>query len=499
MALGWLFRRPAPPAPRPRAPLRLYNTLSASLEEFVPLRPPRVGLYSCGPTVYDVQHIGNLRAYIFADVLRRVLEWNGYEVKQVVNITDVGHLTSDADEGEDKVELGARRSGKRVADVVREVTDAFLKDLERLNVPTKRIFFPRASEHVGEQIALAQTLEEKGYTYRTTDGLYFDTAKFHAYGALGGINLEDLREGARVAPNPEKRHPTDFALWKLSRPPGRREQEWKSPWGVGFPGWHLECSAMAMKHLGRSFDIHTGGIDHIPIHHNNEIAQSEAATGKRFVRYWLHNAFLTIEGKKISKSLGNTLYLRNLVDRGFSPLAFRYWLLTGHYRSPMNFTWEALEGAQAAFFRLHRHFVEKLGARKGAVAETYEARFEERINDDLDLPGAVALLWEVVKDDSLAKPDARATLLAFDRVLGIGLSQSHRKIRNMLAGIERKLPIASLPEDIRNLLGERERAREKGDFADADRIREELRRRGYAVEDTPAGPAVRAAEELSPR
>ncbi len=499
MGLLSLFRRkPHAPVPEASAPLYFKNTLSGEREVFTPLRGKRVGMYNCGPTVYDFQHIGNLRAYVFADTVRRVLEWNGYEVKQVVNITDVGHLTSDADEGEDKVEASARKTGRKAKEIAREVTKSFVDDLKLLGIDTRRIAFPKATEHIGEQIALVATLEEKGYTYRTKDGIYFDTARFPAYGKLGKINLGSLKEGARVGVNPEKRHSSDFALWKFSPTPGEREQEWPSPWGIGFPGWHVECSAMAMKYLGKQFDIHTGGIDHIPVHHNNEIAQSESATGKPFARVWLHNAFITIEGTKISKSIGNTIYLRNVVDRGFSPLAYRYWVLTGSYHSPMNFTWDALEGAQAALTKLHQHFVDKLGARNGTPLGEYVARFRTLVNDDLDTPKAIALLWELVHDDTSDKRDKRATLLVFDEVLGLGLSRSGRQHRSILAGKEGgKIAITKAPDRVQELVAEREKARKANDFARADTLRTEIGSLGFSVTDTPEGPAIAPSE--SPR
>ncbi len=473
------------------APLFLFNTLSGELETFVP-RGRVVKMYNCGPTVYDYQHIGNMRPYVFADTLRRALELNGYKVKQVINLTDVGHLTGEnegnPDVGEDKVEKKAREEGETVETIVSRVTKAYYEDLDRLNIDRHKIIFARATDHIREQIALVKTLEEKGHTYQIADGIYFDTSKFRSYGKLGNIDIEGLKEGARVEKVPGKRRPTDFALWKFSPKKGIRQQEWGSPWGVGFPGWHLECSAIAMSLLGQQIDIHTGGIDHIPIHHNNEIAEAECATGKQFSRYWLHNAFITVEGKKIAKSVGNTIYVRNIIDRGLSPLSLRLWFLGGHYRSPMNFTWEALEGSQTALVRLHRHFVEELGAKVGSISKKYGEEFRLAINNDLDTPKALAILWEVVKDASLSKEDKRATLLSFDRALGLGLSETNEKLLAMLAGKEHRLVIAEIPADIVELSARREKARTAGDFAEADRIRAEAARQGYQIEDTPLGP-----------
>jgi cysteinyl-tRNA synthetase len=477
-----------------RNDLTLFNTLSDKKEIFKPIKDNVVTMYNCGPTVYDYAHIGNLRSYVFADVLRRALLYNGYSVKQVINITDVGHLTSDADEGADKIEEGARREGKKVNTIIKLFTKAFLDDLKKLNIGTKKTHFPKASEHIPEQIAFIQTLDEKGYTYRTSDGIYFDTSLLKDYGKLGNIDIKGLKEGARIRKKDEKRNPTDFALWKFSPPAGRpeekRQQEWKSPWGVGFPGWHIECSAMSMKHLGKQIDIHTGGIDHIPIHHNNEIAQTESVTGRKFVNYWMHNAFITIEGQKIAKSIGNTIYLRNIADRGFSPLSLRYWFLTAHYKTRINFTWEALEGASAALFKLHKFFVEKLGTRSGSISITHQQRFNTAISDDLDTPRAIALMWELVKDESVEKGDKRATLLDYDRVLGIGLSGSNRRMVEMLSGRGKQLKIGDLPVVIKKLVNEREKARKNQDWEKADRMREEIEQKGYDIEDTDKRPII---------
>jgi len=477
---------------RHTVPLYIFNTLSNKKEVFESIQKKEVRMYNCGPTVYDYQHIGNLRSYVFADILRRVLEYNGYKVKQVVNITDVGHLTSNADRGEDKMEKGARQAGKSVQEIATEITKEFWNDLEKLNIKKEKILFPKATQHIAEQIAFIKTLEEKGYTYRIRDGVYFDTSLFRGYGALGNIDLEGLREGARVKENKEKKNSTDFALWKFSprlRPgQARRQQEWESPWGVGFPGWHIECSAMAMKHLGKQLDIHTGGIDHIPIHHNNEIAQSESATGKPLSRYWLHHAFITIEGEKIAKSVGNTVYLKNIIDRDFSPLSYRYWLLTGHYKTPMNFTWEALEGAHTALFKMHRYLVEELGTEKGTVNKTYQKKFHTYINDDLDTPGAIALLWDLIKDTTIPHKNKRATILDFDRVLGLGFKESE------LPGTEKLLSTKEIPDNIKKLLDEREEARKKEDWARADQLRDEIQKQGYSIEDTDDKSVVRKSK-----
>jgi len=458
--------------------IRLYNTLTRKKEEFKPLKKGHVSMYHCGPTVYDYAHIGNLRSYIFADVLRRVLEYNGYEVKQVINITDVGHLTSDSDTGEDKVEKAARREKKTTAEIISYYTNVFFDDLGKLNIKTDSTIFPRASAHIKEQIELISKLEKKDFVYKISDGVYFDTSRVEQYAKLAHSRIEGLREGARVEKNLEKRNPTDFAVWKFSpeksSDQGLREQEWESPWGVGFPGWHLECSAMSMKYLGETIDIHTGGIDHIPIHHTNEIAQSESATGKQFVRYWVHNEFITVSESKMAKSLGNIFTLKDVVQKGFSPLSYRYFILTAHYRTLLNFTWDALHGSQIALNKLNDKFLE-LKNKKGVSDKNYIERFRHAIDDDLDTPKAIALLWELVKDSKLKPEDKRETMIDFDSVLGLGFLDIKRK---------------PIPEEVLDLVEKRELARKKNDWEKADIFREEIFKKGYAIKDTSTGPTI---------
>ena len=474
-------------------PLVFYNTLSRKKERFTPVRDDYVRMYNCGPTVYDFPHVGNMRSYVFADIVRRTLLFNGHKVMQVINITDVGHLASDADDGDDKMTLALKREGKPLTlEAMKEVADtyttAFLDDLTSLNIKHPSAL-PRASEHVSADIALIETLIQKEYAYRTASGVYFDTARFQGYGKLGGIDVEKLKEGARVAVNDEKRSQADFALWKRNDNLG-----WESPWGRGFPGWHIECSAMAMEYLGKEIDIHTGGIDHIGTHHNNEIAQSEAATGKPFARFWMHNAHILLEGVKLSKSLGNTVKLRQLKDHGFHPLSFRYWLLTGHYRRQMNFSFATLEGAETALRRLQRFFVEELGgATGGRVSEPYALRFLEAVNDDLDTPKALAVLWDLTKDSVVSKADKRATLLHFDRVLGLGLKDLVLSGRSRVAVDVQRENVDELPSDIKALIDERETARKEKDWQKADVLRTTLTERGYHVEDTPEGPQITRA------
>ncbi len=472
-------------------PLLLYNTLSGKKEPFEPLSGNEVRMYTCGPTVYDFAHIGNLRSYVFADTLRRTLEYSGLQVKQVMNITDVGHLTSDADAGDDKMVKALRREGKPMTlEALREVakiyTSAFLEDVRALNIKEPHILC-HATEHIDAMIALIETLIQKEYAYKTSDGVYFDTARFTDYGKLGNRAQVAQEAGARVVVHTEKRNPADFALWKLSAEEGLG---WDAPWGRGFPGWHIECSAMSMQYLGKSFDIHTGGIDHIPIHHNNEIAQSEAATGRPLARFWMHGAFLNSEGAKVAKSVGNTIYLRSLVEHGFPALAYRYFLLTAHYRSPMNFSFLALEGAKTAYLRLVKYFVEELlDKTDGTPSDVYTLRLKEALFNDLDTPRAVALLWVLVKDTTLSSADKRATLLEFDKVLGLGLKEIRKDAALGMTQIA-VVPLKDLPEEARLLVIAREEMREAKNWERADELRDELATLGYSVKDTDEGTEV---------
>lgn len=455
----------------------------------MPLKPGRVSMYHCGPTVYNFAHIGNLRAYIFDDTIRRGFEFLGYKVKQVINITDVGHLTSDRDTGEDKIEQGAKREHKTVQEIINFYSEAFFSDLVKLNVRTNGTKFPRATEHIKEQIALINILEEKGFTYKTSDGVYFDTSRFPAYGKLGQIDLTNLEEGARIGKHLEKKNPTDFALWKFAAAGTKREHEWPSPWGVGFPGWHIECSAMSMEYLGQTFDIHTGGIDHIPVHHNNEIAQSECATGQPYAHYWMHNAFVNIEHAKMSKSAGNFVRLATLEEHKIHPLAYRYWLLTAHYRSPVTFTFEAVSAAQNALESLVHKVVLALPRKKffGSLytstsktpknsVENVRSVLRNHIENDLDTPGAIALLHKTL-DEILAGTVHFAVLKDFDDVLGLNL-----------LGLARD--ITKSPRDVRKIAKEREVFRKSNQWEQADALRKELENRGFFVKDTPTGPQI---------
>jgi cysteinyl-tRNA synthetase len=483
--------RHAHPAHIALSPLYFHNTLSGENDEFTLPGPAHaVRMYNCGPTVYGRQHIGNLSMFVFTDVLRRTLEFNGFNVKQVINITDVGHLTSDSDEGEDKMSKGLVREGlsltlENMRTLGEKYTTFFFEDLRMLNIDTDRIEFPRASDYISAQIAMIQTLVDKSYAYTTGDGVYFDTAQFPRYGELGGIDLTGLREGARVAASSEKHHATDFALWKFDETIG-----WESPWGKGFPGWHIECSAMIRGTLGEQIDIHTGGIEHIPIHHNNEIAQSEAAIGKRpLSRFWLHRAHIQFEGGKLAKSAGNVIYLSDVTERGFHPLALRYLFLGAHYRTSANFSWDALDASQAAFLRL-RAFVQKY-QKGGTISEKHLARFRERINDDLDTPGALSVLWEMIKDETLLPEDIRATIVDCDRVLGLRLAQEDIQADALYTQrVGQEVAVAEAPEDIQLLVTKREEARSSKQWSVADDMRAQLQDRGYTIEDSSSGPTL---------
>jgi len=454
--------------------LKLYNTLTRKKEVFKPVKKKEVTMYTCGPTVYWFAHIGNMRAYIFADILKRVLLYNKYKVKNVINVTDVGHLTSDADEGEDKIEKEAKKEKKMAKEIAEFYFEAFKKDFKKLNLLEPTVW-SKATEHIKEQIELIKKLEEKGYTYRTSDGIYFDSSKFKDYGKLARLNIKKLKAGKRVSFG-EKRNKTDFALWKFSQKPGKRQQEWESPWGIGFPGWHIECSAMSMKHLGETIDIHTGGEDHIPIHHTNEIAQSEAATGKKFVNYWLHVAFLTNKGEKISKSKGGLFTVTELEEKGYHPLAYRYLALQTHYRKQLKFSLENLDAAQNAYNRLKRKILElkKLKHKGKDKSKIYETLFLKAINDDLNTPRALNVFWNAL-DDFDFSPDKKLKLLEkFDAVLGLD-------IKNM------KEESFEIPKEIKSLIEKREKLRKEKNFAEADIIRNIIKEKGYLIEDTPSG------------
>lgn len=454
--------------------LKLYNTLTRKKEVFKPINPPNVNFYGCGPTVYWNQHIGNIYRYVFEDILYRTLIYNKYKVKHIINVTDVGHLTSDEDEGEDKVELAAKRENKTAHEITHYYFDLFLKDLKKLNIiePDKWVW---ASDHVKEQIDLIKVLEKKGYTYKTSDGIYFDTSKLKNYGELAKLNeqkIKELEAGKRIEFG-DKKNKTDFALWKFSDKPGIRQQEWNSPWGIGFPGWHIECSAMSSKYLGEQFDIHTGGEEHIPVHHTNEIAQSESAFDKHpWVNYWLHLRWLLLDKGKMSKSKKNVFNLKDLEELGFKPIELRYFFLTGHYRKPLNFSLENLKNSQNAYQRLLNLITEINEDEE--INKDYLNEFEESINNDLNIPSALQVLWKMIRDKN-AKGKLN-TIYKMDEVFGLGLKDFKESGENI-----------EIPDNIKKLLSQRESARTSKNWEIADKIRKQIFDFGFEVLDTQQG------------
>jgi cysteinyl-tRNA synthetase len=457
--------------------LYLYDTYTRKLREFQPLKPPEVGLYTCGPTVYDYAHIGNLKTYIFEDILRRTLEFCGYKVRHVVNITDVGHLTSDADTGEDRMEIGSRRTGKTAWEIAQYYTEVFQNDLRLLNILEPTIWC-RATDHIPEQIAFIQCIEANGYTYTTSDGVYFDTSRLTDYGYIARLDIEGLQAGSRIEMG-EKRQPTDFALWKFSTPDQQRQMEWDSPWGRGFPGWHIECSAMSAKYLGPFFDIHCGGEDHIPVHHANEIAQTQACYGTNLANFWMHGYFLQLGENRMSKRSGKFIRLVTLQENGYDPLAYRFFALSAHYRMKQNFSEEALEGAATSLDRLRMAAYE--WGEPGNVDEEYAERFAAQIKDDLNTPRALAVVWDLVKSD-LPASTKKATLLFFDQVLGLDLGNWQPEVEE-------------IPAEIIALVEQRQQARQEKRWADADALRIQAADAGYEVEDTPQGPRVKRKKD----
>ncbi len=459
--------------------LRLYNTLSRKKETFKPLFDDYTGLYTCGPTVYNYAHIGNLRTYLFEDILKRVLRFNGFNVSHVMNITDVGHLTGDRDMGEDKLEKGAAREGKSAWEIAEFYADAFKKDLKELNIQEPDIWC-KATDSIKEQIELIQVLEKKGYTYQINDGIYFDTTKFSDYTKLSHQNLAELQEGARVEKNIEKKNPTDFALWKFSPENEQRQMEWESPWGTGFPGWHIECSAMSMMHLKDHLDIHCGGIDHIDVHHTNEIAQSEAATGEPFFHFWMHGAFLNITGgKKMAKSSGNFLTVSStFTDQNISPLVYRFASLQTHYRKPMEYSDDALKSAENGYRHLKNQFrviAEQTNGAEADVNIAFKNKFTAAVNDDLNMPRAMAVIQEVLKSD-LSDAEKYATILDFDKVTGLCLETVADK--------------DEIPAQIQGKMDARIQARADKDWAMSDQLRDEIEALGYMVQDSKEGMKV---------
>lgn len=462
--------------------LKLYNTLTKQKEEFKPLEGNEVRIYSCGPTVYSFAHIGNFRAYIFMDNLRRVLQANGYTLKHVMNITDVGHLESDADEGEDKMEKAAKKENKDPYEIAAFYTDIFFRDMGRLNIQRPEII-AKATDHIKDMIEFVKILVEKGYVYETSRALYFDISKLDKYPVLSNRNLDDQIAGARVDVDPEKKNPYDFAVW--IKAPENHIMKWESPWGLSYPGWHLECSAMGKKYLGKEFDIHTGGVDHIPTHHENEIAQSKGCTGHIPAKRWMHVEFLQVDGGKMSKSLGNTYTLDQLQEKGIEPLAYKLFCYTAHYRTKLNFTFDSAISSQKALNRLRESYLLHLESEDNNVEkekiEEYRKRFMDAVNDDLNMPLAMGIVWEVARNEIKSKQYAKL-LIEFDKILGLDIEHSKDYLEK-----EEKI---ELPEEIKSLVEQRKQTRENKDWAESDRIRDLLKERGYVVKDTKEGQVI---------
>lgn len=460
--------------------LRLWNTASRSLEVFEPLHPPTVGMYTCGPTVYNPLQLGNWRKYLVDDTMHRTLLFLGYRVQHVTNITDVGHLVGDGDVGDDKIEREATKTGKTAWDIARYYEQSFVDGMQEFGM-MKPDVMPRATEHVQEQIALILELEKKGFTYRISDGIYYDTSKFSGYGRLSGQSLEAKKAGARVEENTEKRHPSDFALWKFAPEGVRRQMEWESPWGVGFPGWHIECSAMSVKYLGQPFDLHMGGVDLLPVHHENEIAQSEAAFDKPLARFWVHNEFLLVDGGRMGKSLGNAYTLEDIHTHGYEAMDYRFFCFGAHYRSKLNFTWDALEGAKQARHKLQQVFLSWEAAKEAAPIPEYMTTFREALEDDLNTAKALAVVWEMVKSSATGE-EKRATLLAMDEVMGLGVRTWKQETQEV-------------PEEIKRLAEERLQARQNKNWAESDRLRDEMASKGWTIQDEPHGYSIIRTEK----
>ncbi len=461
--------------------LKLYNTLTRKKEEFEPLDGKEVRIYSCGPTVYSYAHIGNFRAYVFMDNLRRVLKYNGYKLKHVMNITDVGHLESDADEGEDKMEKAARKENKNPYEIANYYTEIFFRDMGRLNIGKPEII-AKATEHISEMLEFVKKLLENGYAYETSRGIYFDISKLDRYPVLSNRNIDDQIAGARVDVDTEKRNPYDFALW--IKAPENHIMKWESPWGLSYPGWHIECSAMGRKYLGDEFDIHTGGVDHIPTHHENEIAQSKGVTGKIPAKRWMHVEFLQVDGGKMSKSLGNTYTLDELEKHEIEPLAYKLFCYTAHYRTKLNFTFESAISSQKALNRLREGYLKHVNSKEeisNEAIQQYKSRFIEAINDDLNMPLAMGIIWELVRNDIKSEKIAKL-IEEFDEVLGLDIKNSDKYISQ-----QKKI---ELPEEVEDLIKQRTLARENKDWSLSDKIRDELKQMGYNVKDSKEGMTV---------
>ncbi len=455
--------------------IKLYNTLTKQTEELKPIEGNLVKIYTCGPTVYSYAHIGNFRAYLFMDLLRRVLKYNGYQLKHVMNITDVGHLESDADEGEDKMVMAAKKEKKNPYEIAQFYTDAFMKDIERLNI-SKPESVVKATDHINEMIQFVQELLDNGYAYETSKGIYFDITKLDKYPVLSNRKLDDQIAGARVEVDEEKKNPYDFAVW--IKAPENHLMKWDSPWGLSYPGWHIECSAMGRKYLGEQFDIHTGGVDHIPTHHENEIAQSKGATGKIPAKTWMHVEFLQVDGGKMGKSLGNTYTLDQLQERGIEPLAYKLFCFSSNYTKKLNFTWDGAKAAQTSLERLregllkHKEGQEKIDEE---VIKQYEDKFLETINNDLNITNAMGIVWDIIRNEKKSK-DFYELICKFDEVMGLDLKNVQKQEKTL-----------DLPEEVMKLVEERKKAREQKNWAESDRLRDEINKLGYNIKDNKTG------------
>jgi len=450
------------------------NTLTKNKEIFTPIDKNEVKIYSCGPTVYKNATIGNMRTNIFQDVLRRVLKYNGYKIKHAMNITDVGHLVSDADEGEDKMLKSAREENKTPLEIAKYYTELFFKDLELLNIETPEIVC-KATDHIKEMLEYVEKLMEKGYAYETSTAIYFDISKLDKYPVLSNLNLEEQKAGARVEIDQEKRNPYDFALW--IKAPENHLMKWDSPWGLSYPGWHIECSAMGQKYLGEQFDIHTGGIDLIPTHHENEIAQSKGTCERIPANYWMHGEYLLIDGGKMSKSLGNVYLVKDFIERGYDPIVYKLFSYSCHYKNKLNFTWEGIESASKSLERLkqgYRNHFEGNDEIEDNLVNEYEEKFHRAINDDLNMPSAMSVVWEVVRSDKKSSKLAEL-LMKFDTVLGLKINE------------ETKKQVEDIPQEILELVEQRKKARENKDWAKSDELRDLIKEKGYQIKDTKEG------------
>lgn len=461
--------------------MKLFNSMTNQKEQFTPLEGNEVRMYSCGPTVYNYAHIGNLRTYVFMDILRRVLSYNGYNLKGVMNITDVGHLISDADDGEDKMVKASKTQQKTPEEIASYYTNIFFNDLELLNVQRPEIV-PKATDHIPEMIEFVENLLKNGFAYMTDDGIYFDIGAFKDYGKLSGIDLEEQLAGARVDVNTQKRHPADFALWKNA--PKEHIMKWQSPWGLGYPGWHIECSAMGRKYLGDVFDIHSGGVDHIPIHHENEIAQSQALTGKQPANFWLHGEFMLVDGGKMSKKLGNTYTLSQLKEKGFDAMPFRFFCLNTHYRKKLNFTFEALESAKISYERLISSLVQHKNSDTQTsedIINSFKNKFEEAIFDDLNVPLALGVLFTMLKQPK--SKDIYELAITIDSVLGLKFNEAEEYLSNIVHVTDAE----TIPQNVIEVAQRRLEARRQKDFAMSDSLRNELNALGYSIKDSKEG------------